>query len=117
VDVPDALGGETARLAAPLDLVIDHAGAESQAIGPFVEVLCGRIEPDGLYVVDGSVPVDTVLRLMLSTVRTSDLVRRVELGPGFLTLRRGSRPASTDRWNLIAAVSDPFGVLVNARRC
>jgi hypothetical protein len=110
VAYPEALASELAGLDVPLQLVIDHAFAGPATASSFIEVLLGRLSPGGRYVVDGVLPADALLQLMLTTVRSPDVVEQVDLLPRTTVLTRGSRVEWSEPIRLDELTTDPFGI-------
>jgi hypothetical protein len=107
----EKLGSELEQLDSPLDLVIDHATDDAEVTMGFIEVVFGRLAPDGRYVVDGSLPSEVVIELMLATVVSPDVIASVTLTSSRLVLQRGPRVPSTDRLRLSDLYSDPLGII------
>jgi hypothetical protein len=108
---PESLTSELAQLDVPLQLVIDHSAATPATAVPLIEVLLGWLEPAGRYVVDGMLPSAPLLQLMLTTVRSPEVVEQVDLAPRMTVLTRGPGVVGTDPRRLADLTSDPFGTI------
>ena len=108
---PEQLLPELEQLDSPLDLVIDHATDDAEATVGFIEVFFGRLAPGGRYVVDGSLPSEVVLELMLATVVSPDVIDSVAVTSSRFVLHRGLREPSPDRLRLAELYSDPLGII------
>jgi hypothetical protein len=105
------MSSELESLDLPLELVVDHPlGRGDRAIGA-IEMFFGRIAPGGIHVVDGSLPTETELTLMLATVVSPDLVAQVELTSTAVILERGPLPPFVDVFSLADITSDPFEIV------
>jgi hypothetical protein len=93
------------------DVVVDveHSIGELGATMQIFEITFGRLDPDGIYIVHGSLPSVTVLDLMLASVASPAVVDSVCLDPDYVVVRRGPA-ASRPKVRLGDLRSDPFGV-------